>query len=203
MVDKKRIVVSNSKLNKPEVKIKNETAVTPAYKKSKKEGEQQLSVDVVSANSQKQNPVDDDRAKDTFTIKIKTETDVKPEEVKQEVINLPENKIDSAKAAIMQPEEIPVKKIDTVAKDMLLKDSAAIVIEKKPSEKKWKWGWELTPGKSSLNDHVFSLSMNKSAEALNNPNSSGGSGGGTAPAGPVASTGGFAFQAGAFVKKQF
>jgi len=202
VIDQKRIVVSKNEINNPKVKIKHETAVTPAHKKSKTEGEQQLSVDVVSASSQKQNPVDDDKAKDTFTVKTKTETDVKLDEAKQTEVKPLEDKIDSAKAEMTQSEEMFVKAKDTVTKEILLKDSAAVVTEKKPSEKKWKWGWELTPGKSSLNDHVFSFNMNKSAAPLNNPNSSSSSGGGTAPAGPVASTGGFAFQAGGFAKKQ-
>jgi len=203
VIDKRRIVVSNNETKKPKNNKKNEARVKPASEKTKTEQRPEIISDVVSANSQKQNPVDDIKGKDTFNIKTSIKTDLKQDEVKQIEVKPLENKIDSAKAEILQPEKVVIETKDTVTKNELAKDSAAVVIEKKPLEKKWKWGLHFTPGFSSLNDGSISIGSNKSADALNYQ-SSAGSGTGVPPARqkPSDVKPGFAFQAAVFVQRQ-
>jgi hypothetical protein len=118
-------------------------------------------------------------------------------------INKPSTKVDSIKAdTIVKKADIKkdslVKKIDSVSKIVAV-DSPIVNIPKNPSDKKWSFGIEFIPGKSSLKEDLFSFSMNKSADLSANT----GSGSGIVPAGPVKSSSGFAFQFGGFFKRQF
>ena len=89
----------------------------------------------------------------------------------------------------------------TKKKEERLKDSAAI-IKKDHAIKKWKWGFELTPGISSLNEEMFSFDMNKMADAYAAPQTGTGSGVPQSRVEPATSSSGFSFQAGVFAKNQ-
>jgi hypothetical protein len=119
-----------------------------------------------------------------------------------------DNKIDSAKIdAPIQKDEVKkdsaIKKTDTVSKIISPTDSPIVKLPIKPSDKKWRFGIEFTPGISSLNESLFSFNMNKNADAYANPAQSGnGAGLPTIPAAPSPSSSGFAFQIGGFAKKE-
>ena len=202
VIDKKIIVDSKKEINKPQDKSKNKAGVKSAPEKTKKELKPAITNDVVSEDSQKQKTiVDNIKTKDSFNVKATIEADIKPDEIKQTEVKPLETKIDSAKAETVKSEELLVKTNDTVTKEMLLKDSATVVIEKKPIEKKWKWGLYLTPGISSLNDQSFSIASNKSADAYNYQSSVGS----VSPPSrqkPSDVKPGFAFQAGVFAQRQ-
>ncbi|HKC35256.1 MAG TPA: outer membrane beta-barrel protein, partial [Chitinophagaceae bacterium] len=204
VIDKKNIIVSSNEIYKPKNNKKNETKTKPGSEKTKIEQKPEIDVDVVAANSQRQKSIIDDiKTKDTLNVKAYAETDVKPDEVKQAEVKPVEDKIDSAKAAVIQSEEILVKIKDIATKEIPLRDSAASVVEKNPLGKKWKWGLHFTPGISSLNDQGFSIGTNKSADAFNYQ-SPVGSGSGASPIRqrPSDVKSGFAFQAGVLAQRQ-
>jgi hypothetical protein len=201
VIKKKIIADPKNKIKKSKNNKKNETRIKPVSGKTKTEQKPEIISDVVSGNYQKQKPVaDDNKIRDNSKANIQAE--VKPDELKQTEIKPEETKIDSAKTGIIQPKKDLVNIKDTVAKDVLLNDSAKVVVEKKPSEKKWKWGLHLTPGISFLNKS-FSIGSNKSFDAYNYQ-SSVGSVSGPPPARqkPSDIKAGFAFQLGAFVQRE-
>jgi len=129
-----------------------------------------------------------------------------------------DNKIDSAISPDIDPNRIvnskPSIKTDSITRkdslakkmDSILKavpaDSPVVNLPKSSFDKKWKFGIEFIPGVSSFHESfLFSLNMNKSADAYAGPGSS--NGGTVASAAPVNSRSGFAFQFGGFFKKQF
>ena len=99
-----------------------------------------------------------------------------------------------------------IKKIDSILK-IVPADSPVVNIQKKPTNKKWSFGIEFTPGISSFHEGFLSFNMNKSfADMSGNPASGGGVGSGAGnsiPADPVKSRSAFAFQFGGFFKRQF
>jgi hypothetical protein len=120
--------------------------------------------------------------------------------------------VDSLQQKLMQ--KIPADKTDSVmrkAEDPKPKkeaDSLKQKIEKpkdpavaaKPPVKKWTWGVHFSPGISSINEQLISISSNKSADFVSNPNPTG-SGAVTPVAGPSKRKPGFAFQVGVFVQR--
>jgi hypothetical protein len=198
--DKENVIVSNIK--KPKVSKNNGVAAKPGLIKTKTTQKPVIISDLVTVNSQKQKSIVDDN-KTNEDIKANTQTEVEKEEVKQTEVNPLETKIDSVNREIVGTEGAVVKTKDTVAKDVLTSDSAKLVIEKKPSARKWKWGLHLTPGISSLNDQGFSIGSNKSLDVYNYQNPVGGSTG-LPPARqqPSDARPGFALQAGVFAQRQ-
>jgi Outer membrane protein beta-barrel domain len=197
--EKKDIAVSKNEINKPK-KNKEENKVKPVPKKTKTEDETEVSIAIVSANSKTKNQVVDDRSKE---IKTDPETNVKPDKVNPAEVKPVENKIDSAKAGIGEQEKNPTTKKDTLLKAEQAKAPSAPIVNKDPSEKKWKWGLHITPGISTLNGDI-SFGGLKYSDASNF--SSVGSGTGATPP-PVRQKPsdvkpGFALQVGAFAQRQ-
>jgi len=203
VIDKKDVIVSKNEINRPKDKIKDEIKVKPAVKKTKIEDEPIVSIDVTSPNSNKNNPVEiDAKAKDTI-VKTSPETIIKQDAVKQPEVKQVENKIDSAKAEVIEQEKIDIKKTDTLLKAEPEKVSPDPIVKKDSSEKKWKWGLHLTPGISFLNDNSISFGGLKMAGALDYQSSVGGGGGAAPPRQrPSDVKPGFAFQAGIFAQRR-
>ena len=84
-----------------------------------------------------------------------------------------------------------------------IKDSAA-AIKKDHAVKKWRWGFELTPGISSLNEELFSFDMNKAMDSYSGPQqgSSGNPSPPQFPAQPSTSSSGFSFRVGVIAKNE-
>ncbi len=213
IVDKKDIIVPKNEINKSKYSKKNETKIKPAPAKAQKAEGPEVSIDIVSPNSQKKNPViDDTKVKDPVVVKTIPETVIKQEEIKKPEVIGQENKNvqstpvkDSAKTEMIEKKKIDTEKKDTILKAEPEKVLPAPLAKKDSSQKKWKWGLHLTPGISSLNDNSISLFGElKSADALYYQNPTGGSGA-AAPSRqkPSDVKPGFAFQAGAFVQRQF
>jgi len=201
VIDKKDIAVSKNKIDKPKDKIKDEIKVKPASQKIKAEDEPVVSIDVVSPNSQKKNAANEIKNKDTLDVKTNPETIVKQDEVKQPEVKPLDNKIDSAKAEVIEQEKIVTEKTDTLLKTEPTKELSTSIVKKDSSSKKWKWGLHLTPGISSLNDNI-SFGGLKSADAFNYQSSVGSGTGATAPRQrPSDVKPGFAFQAGVFAQR--
>lgn len=149
--------------------------------------------------------IDDPKTvKDTATAKDIDDDNVNPD--KNQNFNPTNNKIDAIKVDTLV-KKVDVKK-DSLAKkvDSVLKavavDSPIVNIPKKPSNKTWKWGAQFIPGISFLNENGFSISMEKSADALNYQNPSSGSGTVAPGQKPSEVKPGFAFQLGGFIQRQ-
>ena len=210
VANKKDIIVSKNEINKPKVSKKEETKVKPAPARTKKADEPELSVDIVSPDTQKKNIVTDNtKVKDTVVEKTDPEVIIKQVETKKPEVVSKENKSvqsvpvkDSAKTEVIEK-----KKIDSVKKDTVLKAepvSPAPLAKKDTSEKKWKWGLHLTPGISSLNDISISLFSGLKSAEMDYQGPQSGTGTGVPPIRqkPSEIKAGFAFQAGSFVQRQ-
>jgi hypothetical protein len=196
--DKKDIAVSKNEINKPQ-KSKDETDKKPGSVKNKKDKKPEASIAIASANSKRKNQVVDDNSKD---LKTSPETKAKPDEVNLAEIKPVENKNDSAKAGIDEQEKNVTTKTDTLLKADQSKAPSTQILKKDSSAKKWKWGFHITPGISSLSDHGLSFPQNSADRSYYTNSVSSGSGVPQARQKRSDVKPGFAFQAGAFVQRQ-
>ena len=187
-VNKKSIEVPGNKTVPPRNKeksipkpLKNETEIQPS---------QPVTPEVTDINANIP-PKKDSVSKVQDEVGQKQQPDIKQPEQKPN-----ENNPDSIKNGIIQPKKNNIEIKDSASKTRLLKDSAAVV-QKKPGNKKWKWGLQFTPGISTLNQNNFSLS-DKRAEALNYQSPSTGAGIPPVRRRPSEVRPGFAFQLGGF-----
>ena len=200
VINKKDITVYKNEISKPK-KNKDEANEKPRPVKTKKDPKPEASIAIVSANSKTKNAVVDNTSKD---LKTDPEPNEKEKEINQTETKPVESKIDSAKTAIGEQEKSATPKSDTLLKAEPAKDPAPIV-QINLSEKKWKWGFHITPGISSLNDNGISLGGLKSADALNFQSPTTGSGTAAPPPPrqePSDIKGGFAFQVGSFAQRK-
>ena len=185
--------INKQKRNGDEVKTKSKPV------KAKKENKPEASIAVISANSKKKNGVIDDPSKE---IKANPKTNEKPGEVDQTEVKPLENKIDSAKAVSTEQEKNVTIKPDTLLKTDETKTPASPTAKKDPSAKKWKWGFHITPGISSLNNNGISFHGSGMADYFNyqSPVNNGSS----APPRqePSDIKAGFALQVGAFMQRK-
>jgi hypothetical protein len=200
VVDKKGIAVSKNEIDKPK-KNKEEATEKPGSLKNKKDNKPEASIAIISANSKTKNGVIDDASKD---LKTNPEVIAKQEEVIQNEVKPDESKIDSAKVVASEQEKNATTKPDTLLKADPTKDSAPQVVKKDPSAKKWKWGFHITPGISSLNDNGISFGGLKSADASSYQNPVGSVSGAPPPPRqkPSEVKAGFALQVSAFAQRQ-
>ena len=185
--NKKDIAVSKKEINRPK-KNKDENKVEPDTEKTKIGDEPEVSIAITSADSKKTNTFVDDG---------------KTTEIKQSEIKPLENEIDTSKVQIIEQEKIAAEKKDTLLKVDETKTPSAPIVKKNSSEKKWKWGIQVTPGISSLSDNGLSFPQNGSDRLYFSSNSVGS--GSAAPQARQKRSdvkAGFAFQAGAFAQRQ-
>jgi len=197
--DKKDITVSKNEINKPK-KNKDENKMKLVSEKTKIKEGTEVSIAIASANSKKKNQVIDDKSKE---LKTNPETIEKKEEINLAEVKSVESKIDSAKMVTGEQEKNATTKADTLLKTNQTKDPAPPIVKKDTSEKKWKWGLQVTPGISSLSDHGLSFGTQNSSDRFSYLSSAGG--GSPMPQTrqkPSDGKPGFAFQAGAFAQRQ-
>ena len=202
VIDKKDIVVSKNEIRKP-TKNNEEAKGKTGSVKTKKDPKPEASIAIVSANSKTKNGVVDYTSKD---LTANPETNAKQQDTNQAEVKTVENKIDSAKAVTGEQEKNATPKTDTLLKADPAKDPVPPIVQINLSEKKWKWGFHITPGISSLNDNGISFSGLKNADALNFQSPTVGSGTGAVPPPvqqkPSEVKAGFAFQVGAFAQRK-
>lgn len=191
-IDKKDFA-ENKNLNETKEK---QTEIKPAPKKEIIETKDDLSISTIN---------DHVPLKDSTKAILTQSNDIKQNE--EQIIKPIENKIDSIKLdTTAKKEEIKkdslVKKIDSLSKVVSV-DSPVVNLPKRSFDKKWNLGIEFNPGVSSFNENFLSLNMNKMAADYNASPGSGSGSGNVAPADPSKRHAGFAFQIGAFAKKQF
>jgi hypothetical protein len=207
IVDKPGVNKKNAVIPKPEIystkkKTKNETRNKPGPVKTKIREESKEPGNDASAKQQKQNLVTDDtKIKDT--VGLKDNDAIKQEEVKQSEIKPVENRIDTINTGVMKQKKDIIETGDTVLK-IKTKDSAAAIVQKNLSEKKWKWGLHITPGISSLNGRSLSFGSQTTADAFNyqSPVTGGTTGAPRVIQKPSEPSPGFAFQAGGSAQRQ-
>jgi len=201
VVDKKDIAVSQNEISKPR-KSKEGTNEKTASVKTKKDQKPEASIAIISANSKTKNGVVDNTSKD---LKTNPETNEKQKEINQTEAKPVESKIDSAKSVTGEQEKNAIPKGDTLLKADPTKYPAPQIVKKDLSEKKWKWGFHITPGISSLNDNDISFGGANFANDLNYQSPTTGSGSAAPP--PVRQKpsdvkAGFALQVGAFAQRR-
>ena len=198
VTDKKNITVSKNEFIKPK-KSKEETNGKPGSVKTKTDHKPEASIGIVSANSKTKNGVVDNTSKD---LKPNPETNEKQKEINQTDAKPVESKIDSAKTVTSEQEKSATPKTDTLLKADPTKDPASQIVKKDPSEKKWKWGFHITPGISSLSENGLSFPQDGSDRVYLSSVGSGSSAAPPARQKPSDVKPGFAFQAGGFAQKQ-
>src|SRR5688572_766900 len=200
VIDKKDIVVSKNEIRKP-TKNNEEAKGKTSFIKTKNDTKPEASIAIVSANSKTKSGVVDNTSKDLTT---NPETNAKQQDTNQAEVKPVENKIDSAKAVTGEQEKNATPKPDTLLKADPAKDPTPQIVKKDPSAKKWKWGFHITPGISSLNNNDISLGGTNFADAsYQSPTT----GSGSAAPPPVRQTpsdvkSGFALQVGAFAQRR-
>ena len=201
-IDKKNTVSSKPEIDNTKNKRKNEKRNKPGPGKTKIKEEFKTSGEVASAK-QKQNLITDDN-KTTDTVGLKDNDSIKQEEIKQGEIKPVENRIDTTSntEVIKQKKDI-IETTDTILK-IRAKDSAAAIVQKNLSEKKWKWGLHITPGISSLNCQSLSFGSQTTADAFNyqSPVTGGATGAPRVIQKPSEPSPGFALQVGGTVQRQ-
>ena len=198
VIDKKDIAVSKNEISKP-TKNKEEAKGKTGSVKTKKDHKHEASIAIVTANPKTKSGIVDDTSKD---LKTNPETSEKPEDINQLETKPGENKIDSAKVVTGDQEKNSTTKPDTLLKADPTKEPAPQIVNKDPSAKKWKWGFHITPGISSLNDNDISFGGANFADALNYQSPTVGSGSAPVRQKPSDVKAGFAFQMGAFAQRQ-
>ena len=188
--DKEDIGVSKNEINKPK-KNKDENNKKPASVKTKKDRKPGASIAIVSANSKTKSGIVD----------ANPETNEKKEKVNQPDARPVESKIDSAKVVTGEQEKNATPKADTLLKADPATDPAPQIVKKDPPAKKWKWGFHVTPGISSLSENGLSFPQNSSDRAYFSSVGSGSSAVPPARQKPSDVKAGFALQAGAFAQK--
>ena len=192
---------SKNEIYKPKNKRKNEIRVKPVAEKTTIKETQAVPTNLVPEQSQKQNAVSaDDRTKDPTDSKEKNDSANHADNKLIESQPI-ENKIDSAKTPLIEQKKNVAENKDTLLK-IKVKDSAAAIVQKKPSDKKWKWGLHVTPGISSLNGQSLSLGSQRLMDAFNYQNPASPTGGPPVTQKPSEVESGFAFQAGASAQRQ-
>ena len=201
-LDKKNTGNTKNDIQKLKSTTKKETSVNPAPEKTKIKDGLVVATHKVTAPPQKQNlVVANDKTKDTALLNESKEI-VNEDEIKQAEIKPVDNKIDSTKTGVIEQKKNIMATDDSLLKRKA-KDSAAAIVQKNASEKKWKWGLHLTPGISALNGNSISLGSSRSADANYYQSPSGSpTGGPPVRQEPSEVRSGFAFQAGTFAQRE-
>lgn len=196
--DKKGISISKKETTKPSKNKSNNFEKQGLVKNNKKNNKHGASATIVAANSKKKNSVVDDLSEDLITT---PETNSKSNDVNQTEVNPVENKIDSVQAVSNKQEQNATTKPDTLLKADPTKATASPVVKKEAPPKKWKWGFHITPGISSLNDNAVSFHGSNFADyfSYQSPANSGAAPPRQEPSDVKA---GFALQVGAFAQRQ-
>lgn len=114
------------------------------------------------------------------------------------------NQINSIQKTEKEADLIAVTKIfsDSLMKNESTADTLAVLKKTTAKSAKWKWGLHITPGKSFLNEKIFSISSNKNIRDLRANTSSVGSPSSTPPASPSKRETGFSLQLGGFAQRK-